>query len=254
MGWPGVVGRRPARCSTPGLTRRCGRTRSGGTVWAPTRRTTNCVFEEPDERFYLDVSSTRSEQWIVFSINSKTSSEAWLLPRRRPEGSPSIVRARVPDVEYSIDHWGDRFVVLTNLDAPDFRVMTAPIDAPGEWEELLPHVAGRRFTTAEPFAGHLIVHEWSDAQPRVLGPLPRRAPASCSSSGPSHTTSSLGPNPEWDTTVVRLSYQSLTTPATVYDHDIVTRRADPPQADADPERRPRPVHVGRGRGRSPWTT
>ncbi len=179
------------------------------------------VFEEPDERFYLDVSSTRSEQWIVFSINSKTSSEAWLLRADDPEGSPSIVRARVPDVEYSIDHWGDRFVVLTNLDAPDFQVMVSPIEAPGEWEVLLPHVAGRRFTTAEPFAGHLIVHEWSDAQPKVWVHF-RDGRQELLEFGSEPHDVGLGPNPEWDTTVVRLSYQSLTTPATVYDHDIVS--------------------------------
>ena len=45
--------------------------------------------------------------------------------------------------------------------------MTAPLDAPGEWTELLAHEPGRRITGAEPFADHLVVHEWSDAQPRV---------------------------------------------------------------------------------------
>ena len=57
------------------------------------------------------------------------------------------------------DHWGDRFVILTNLDAPDFRVMTAPLDAPGDWSELIAHEPGRRITGVEPFRDHLVVHD-----------------------------------------------------------------------------------------------
>ncbi|MGI9053501.1 MAG: S9 family peptidase [Ilumatobacteraceae bacterium] len=179
------------------------------------------VCEESDERFYLNVSSTRSERWIVVAINSKTSSEEWLLPADDPTGELRIVRPRAADVEYSIDHWGDRFVVLTNLDAPDFRVMTAPLDAPDEWAELLPHVAGRRFTAAEPFAGHLVLHEWSDAQPtvRLLFVDGREETVDF---GPEPHDVELGANPEWDTSALRVAYQSLTTPASVYDHDVVT--------------------------------
>ncbi len=177
--------------------------------------------EEVDERFYLGVASTRSERWIVVSINSKTSSEAWLLPADEPTGELRLVRRRSPDVEYGIDDWGDRFVVVTNLDAPDFRVMTAPHDDPGTWDELLPHEPGRRFTTAEPFADHLVVHEWRDAQPRVWVRFRdgRQLPLDF---GVEPHDIELGSNPEWHSNVVRLGYQSLTTPASVYDHDVVT--------------------------------
>ncbi len=167
------------------------------------------------------MSSTRSEQWIVLTASSKTSSEARLIPAGDPTAELQLVRPRAPDVEYSIDHWGDRFVVLTNLDAPDFRVMTAPLAAPAEWEELLPHVPGRRFTSAEPFADHLVVHEWSDAQPKVRV-VHRDGREELLDFGDEPHDLSLGANPEWDSTVLRVAYQSLTTPATVYDHDVVS--------------------------------
>jgi oligopeptidase B len=179
------------------------------------------VFEDPDERFYLDVSATRSEQWIVITTASKTSGEAWLIPAGDPTAEPRLVRARTPDLEYSIDHWGDRFIVLTNLDAPDFRVMTAALDEPGEWTELLPHVPGRRITSAEPFTDHLILHEWSDAQPRVRV-LFRDGNEQILDFGAEPHDVELGANPEWDTSSVRVAYQSLTSPATVFDHDLVT--------------------------------
>ena len=179
------------------------------------------VIEEPDERFYLDVSATRSEEWIVITTASKTSTEVWLIPATDPTAELRSVRPRTPDLEYEVDHWGDRFVVLTNLDAPDFRVMTAPLDDPGEWEELLPHVAGRRITSAEPFAGHLILHEWADAQPRVRVRF-RDGTEEVLDFGTEPHDVELGANKEWDTSSLRLGYQSLTTPSSVYDHDVVT--------------------------------
>ena len=78
----------------------------------------------------------------MIECGSKTSAEAWLLPADDPTAQPS---ARAPSrrrPRVHVDHWGDRFVVVTNLDAEDFRVMTAPLDAPGDWTELVAHVAG----------------------------------------------------------------------------------------------------------------
>ena len=89
-------------------------------------------------------------------------------PGRRPTAEPVLVRAagrRTSSTASTTGATGSS--IVTNLDAPDFRVMTAPLDDPGEWTELVPHVAGRRITDAEPFAGHLVLHEWNDAQPRV---------------------------------------------------------------------------------------
>ncbi len=196
------------------------------------------VLEEPDERFSLHVSATRSERWVVFVAGSKTTSEVHVLPAGEPTAPPGLVRARQQDVEYSVDDWGDRFVVLTNLDAPDFRVMTAPHDAPGDWTELLPHVPGRRYTAAEPFAGHLAVHEWSDAQPRLRVHFRDGREEALDFGAEPHDVE-LGANPEWDSTALRLAYQSLTTPASVYDHDVATgervlrKRTPTPNVDLD---------------------
>jgi oligopeptidase B len=179
------------------------------------------VYEEADERFYLDVSATRSEEWVVITAASKTSGEAWLIPSGDPTAAPRALRPRTPDLEYSIDHWGDRFIVLTNLDAPDFRVMTAPLDDPGQWSELVPHVPGRRITSAEPFADHLVLHEWSDAQPRVRV-LFRDGAEQILDFGAEPHDVELGANPEWNASSLRVAYQSLTTPPTVFDHDLLT--------------------------------
>ena len=98
--------------------------------------------------------------------------------------------------------------MLTNLDAPDFRVMTAPLDDPGDWTELLAHVPGRRLTSAEPFAGHLVLHEWSDAQPQGARAVPRRHASDVLDFGAEPHDLELGANPEWDTTSLRAARTS----------------------------------------------
>jgi hypothetical protein len=110
------------------------------------------VFEETDERFYVSLDLSRSRQWIVIDSRCKTFSEVLLIPADDPKQSPLVVTPRTEDLEYAVDHWGDRFVILTNLDAEDFRVMTAPLDRPDEWTELVAHESGRRVVATEPFA------------------------------------------------------------------------------------------------------
>jgi oligopeptidase B len=196
------------------------------------------VFSEPDERFFVGLASTRSDQWIVIHSGSKVSSEEWLIPAADPLAEPVLVAPRRDDVEYQLDDWDDRFVVLTNLDATDFRVMTAPLDAPGDWTELVAHQPGRRITAVEPFARHLVLHEWADAQPRVRVLL-RDGTGSALDFGDDPHDVALSANPEWDTTSLRVTHQSLTSPLTVFDVDVTTgertlvKRTPTPNLDLD---------------------
>jgi oligopeptidase B len=177
------------------------------------------VYEDADERFFVGVDLCRSGEWIIIESGSKLSSEARLVPAHDPSAAPILVRPRQEDLEYTIDHWGDRFVVVTNLDAEDFRVMTAPLDAPDAWTELVPHVPGRRITSAEPFSGHLVIHEWADAQPR-LRVLFRDGQERIIELGDDPHDVELDANPEWSSESVRFGYQSFTTPASVYEEQV----------------------------------
>lgn len=179
------------------------------------------VYEDLDERFFVGVGLTRSREWIVIECGSKTSAEARLLPADNPTAAATLVRPRTDDIEYTVDHWGDQFVVVTNLDAEDFRVMTAPLDAPGDWTELVAHESGRRITAAEPFAGHLVIHEWSDAQTRLRILFGDGAARIVDLGAEPHVVR-IGANPEYDVPFVRFSYESFTVPTTVYDEDVRT--------------------------------
>ena len=179
------------------------------------------VFADHDERFFVGVGATRSTEWIVIQSASKLSAECWLIPAGDPSAAPICVRPREDDHEYQIDHWGDRFVVVTNLDAVDFRVMEAPMDAPGDWSELVAHEPGRRITGIEPFEHHLAVHEWNRAQPsiRIVRRDGSERPLEID---PTPHDVGFGANEQWDTNVLRLRHQSLTTPPRILDVDVTT--------------------------------
>ncbi len=199
------------------------------------------IFTELDERFFVSVGATRSEEWIIIHTGSRTSAEEWLIPAADPTAPPRLVAPRRDDVEYQLDHWGDRFVVLTNLDAIDFRVAVAPLDAPEDWTDLVAHLPGRRITAVEPFADHLAIHEWADAQPRIR--VIRRdggeqvVDVSAGRAEPHDIE--FGPNADWDTSTLRVVHQSLTSPATVFDVDLptgastVVKRTPTPNVDLD---------------------
>ena len=179
------------------------------------------VFHEPDERFYVYVELSRSGQWIVIDTASKTSTEVRLVPAASPEAEPVVVHPREADHEYGLEHWGDRWLVLTNLEATDFRVMSAPTDRPSEWTELVPHVPGRRIVGVDAFADHVVLHEWADAQPRLRVLFRDGAERVIHIADEPHDVE-LDSNPEWHTTTLRYATQSLTSPATVWDEDVRT--------------------------------
>jgi oligopeptidase B len=199
------------------------------------------VHDEPDERFFVAIGETRSAEWIVIHSASKTSSEVQLAPSDL-SADFTIVRPRRDDVDYQVDHWGDRLVMTTNDAAVDFRLLTAPID--GEWTtaeawaELVSHVPGRRITGADAFAGHLVVHEWADAQPRLrIIFRDNTFPERLVDLGDEPHDVDLSSNPEWNADTIRFVTHSMVTPPTLYEEQVATgervllRQAPTPNVD-----------------------
>jgi oligopeptidase B len=201
-----------------------------------------CVFDELDERFFVGVGSTRSEAWIVVHSASRTSAETLLVSTDRPTDAAVVLQPRRDDVEYGIDHWGDSFVMHTNDEAIDFRLLVATEGADladeASWRELVPHEPGRRILGVEAFAGHLLIHEWAEAQPQ-LRLLFRDGSERVVDLGAEPHDVEPASNPQWDTELLRFSTQSLTTPTTLYDEDVrsgertLLRRMPTPNVDLD---------------------
>ena len=138
------------------------------------------VYEEEDRRFYLGVHLSRSERFVVLGLSSMVTSEVRVLPADDPAGEFSVIEPRREGVEYHVDHQGDRFLIVTNDQALDFKLVEAPVSHPGreQWRDLIPHAPGTRIEAADAFANHVVVHLRRDALTglRVIRTTDRRDP------------------------------------------------------------------------------
>jgi oligopeptidase B len=183
------------------------------------------VYEETDERFWVGVELTRSERYILIDIHSKVTSEVRVIPAGDPTAEPTVVAERRQGVEYGVEHHGDRFLILHNLDAEDFALAYTSARAPGEWLPLIEHSPGTRLESVDAFAGHLVVSLRADGLTGI-----RVLPASGDPADgydidfpePIYSVG-LDSNPEYDTGNLRLRYTSLVTPDSVYDYDVASR-------------------------------
>ena len=180
-----------------------------------------CVFEEPDERFYVGLGLTRSEKLIVIEAGSKTSSEVLLVPADDPTAEPRIVATRANDIEYSVDDWGDQLVIATNCDALDFKICLASHTEPHAWVDFVPHIEGRRIIGVEAFSTHLLVSSWRDGQQHISVVNRHGAMRDIDVPTEPHEIE-LESNPNFDTSTVRFTRQSLNEPPGVYEQDLAT--------------------------------
>ena len=189
------------------------------------------VIEEPDDHFYLGVGRTKDDRYVLCGLDSKVTSEVRILDADDPTGTFAVVEPRRQGVEYSIDHdRGDpvtgrpaRFLVVTNDDAEDFRLMEAPEDTPGRahWTEVIGARDGVRLDAVDPFVGHLAVYEREGGETRIRV-IEHTTGTSTPVAQPESPSTVWGEaNPEYDSTVLRYGYTSLATPRSVYDLDLV---------------------------------
>lgn len=183
------------------------------------------VLQEDDERFELCVEPTKSERYIIFSSTSQVTAECRFVAADEPEAEPTLIEPRRQGIEYSVDHQEDRFLILTNDGARDFRLMAAPVSDPGQasWVEVVPERHGVRINFTDVHKNHVVLGQRSDG-------LQRLEVLDCMS-GEMHVveqpdaayTAFPGSNPVYDSEVMRFFYTSLTAPFSAVDYDMRTR-------------------------------
>jgi oligopeptidase B len=183
------------------------------------------VLQEDDERFELTVELTKSERYIIFTSSSQLTSEVRFLPSDEPAGEPRLFEPRRQGIEYSIDHQGDRFLILTNDGARNFKLTATGIDSHGRahWTDVVPERPGVRLNFIDVHSCHVVLGERSDG-------LQRLEVLDCAS-GQLHMvdqpdaayTAFPGSNPVYDSAVMRFFYTSLSAPWSAVDYDMNTR-------------------------------
>jgi oligopeptidase B len=183
------------------------------------------VYEEPDDAFYLDVGQSKDGRYLFIHSQSTVATEQRYADASDERLEFQVLLPRERDHEYHADHFDGRWVICTNWQAPNFRVMQVPVGEGGDrsrWQELVApggdtFIHGfdvfRDFLAIEERSGGLRkvrVRHWSDGSEFVID------------SGEPAYRMTLGDNEELDSHVLRYSYTSLTTPFTTYDVDVRT--------------------------------
>jgi len=185
------------------------------------------LYNEKDELFDIGVSRSRDKAVILLGAYSKTSTEFQYIPANDPNATWKVILPRQADHEYDVDHRGDLFYIRTNKGAKNFRVVTAPVSDPSEknWKEFVAHRPAVKIDGIDLFADNAVLSEWengleqieivnfkNDQRHRIAFPEPVYS-------------AGISSNREFNTPVVRYNYQSLSTPSSVFDYDMNSRKA-----------------------------
>ena len=184
------------------------------------------IYEEKDERFNLGVGRTRDGKYLLLEAGSHTTNEIRFLSAETPESEFQIVAPRVDEQEYSVDHRDGLFYIRTNDVGKNFRVVTASPDQAGRtfWKELIPLDPDAPLEDFEVFASFCV------SARRELG-LPTLTVTQFEEAGALGSSEEIAfpepvysagahANPEFETDTFRYSYQSLVSPASVYEYDV----------------------------------
>lgn len=184
------------------------------------------IYEEKDELFDLDSSRSRSKAFIFVTSGSYKSTEVRAIAADRPDDAPRLLLPREPEHRYYADHHGDAFYIRTNDGAKNFRLVAAPVNDPQKknWREVVPHRPDVMLAGVDFFQDYYVLYERQEGLPRFrvtefktdeshVIDMPEAVYAVFPAAGP-----------EYDTHTFRFNYTSFTTPPSVYDYDMKTRK------------------------------
>jgi len=202
------------------------------------------VWEQTDESFYTSVAKTKDDNYLLIGTQSTVSSEYWYADAADPTLEFELFLERERDHEYQVEHFENRWIVRTNWQAKNFKVVE--VDRGDEanrskWRDLIAHNPEGFVHGFDLFRSFMAVEERSGGLRKIrIRPWDGSRESFITADEPTYTTG-LAQNEEIDTDVVRYVYTSLTTPRTTYDYDTrrgvqVLLKRDPVLGDFDPAR------------------
>ncbi len=182
------------------------------------------VFHEKDATFDLGIEKTKSKKYLLISATQTVSNEYRYLDANTPDGQWTVFQPRERNLEYSVDH-GDQWYIRTNMGATNFRLMSATEvkTSKADWQEVIAHRPDVYLEGFTLFKTHLVLEE------RINGIVHIRAKSWDGKQdyqvdfGENTYVAHPSNNPEFSSGILRLGYQSLTTPATVFDVNLLTK-------------------------------
>ena len=182
------------------------------------------VFHEKDETFHIEVSKTKSRKYLVIECESTVTSESRVLEADNPDGDFRIFQKRKRGLEYGIWHYDGNFYIRTNKDnATNFKLMQTAEDKTEatNWRDVIPHREEVLIEDLEIFSDYLVVAERSDGLNKIRI-MPWKGESYYLPFENETYSASIGANPDFNTEILRYSYQSLATPSSVIDFNMHT--------------------------------
>ena len=182
------------------------------------------VYQEDDESFFLSVGKTRSRAYIFLNLGSMVTSEIHYLDASQPIKDFKLFQPRQQGIEYSIEHHSNRFYIVTNESAINFKLMSTPVESTDKsnWQTVIPHREDVMLDGIDAFAEHLVIYEREAGLPTARIQTLSTGETTPLSFPEATYSFSGGNNPEFKTTKFRFSYTSMVTPSSVFDYDMAT--------------------------------
>lgn len=183
------------------------------------------VYAETDKSNYIGVGKTKNGQFIFIVSQATMSSEYRMIDANTPTANFKIFQPRIKNVLYEIIALENKFLIKTNLDALNFKLMECPLDKTdvSNWKELIPHRKDVLLQSVEEFNNFIVINERKDGLVKLRVQNLKIGTEHYIDFGEAAYTASFNANPEYNTTNFRYSYTSLTTPSSVYDYDLNTK-------------------------------
>ncbi len=184
------------------------------------------IFEEKDEAFWLDLFKTGDDQFIGIGLGSKDTSEVHIMSSSAKDQQFSVIEPRTKGVEYSLVHRADQFYIAVNDKGPNFRLVGVSDKTPSKanWEELIPHRDDVLLEDIQTFVNHLVVVERKKGVKQLRVFDFRAAQEHVVEFDEPSYEIVLRDNREFSLSKLRFEYQSLTTPPSLFDYDMSSRK------------------------------
>ncbi len=182
------------------------------------------IYFEPDELYDLGLERSRDHAYLFAVSESKLSTEVRSLDLRRTDGELRLIEARQPDHKYYVTHANGKFFIRTNDKAKNYRVMTADPGQAGlkDWKEYIPHNPAVKIEDIDLFAFHMAISEREKGLEQIRIVELKNKAAHLITLPEATYTLSVGENPEFNTALLRFQYESMVTPDSVFDYDMIS--------------------------------
>ena len=184
------------------------------------------VYFEKDETFNVEIAKSKSRKYLAIESGSTLTTEYQILDADNPDGEFKIFQKRVRGLEYSINHYGDSFYIMTNKDkAENFKLMKTPVDktSKANWVEVIAHRKDVLLEDIEIFKDFLVVEERENGLNKIrIMPWSGEGEYYLPFESETYTAYTTS-NVDFDTDVLRYGYQSMATPSSIIDFNMKTK-------------------------------